>query len=722
MLDVSGWNKLKVVSALPPSLQLLMIGNTTILRTVPTIMAGLAIGSRLTRKAIVEPYICPSCLLKGAFVPRIALPRRVSSQRNHSVQPRPRPANTNHDRSFPRPSSHLKRRQRAPYASLASTTAINRPSTIPPEYADLHQKLLTFQEAASSYVDLSRLQLAARSLESTTPTIRVAFLGLGTNGAHAARNLARVVLSDLLADETAAWERSLLDSGADGRSLLLRYGDEEEVVQSSPLIHTIHIPSPLLKRANVEILVTTLNADNVGQMTRDGLEDAVLVPSLTTPTSAGGRVGFVRYPVHKALIVAEGITGAVQFGRLSDAVAENELIDVALSLPLRSSTGTKSAEETITGSSVDIDLATHALELFRTDRANGARFSKEWQTSRITTVTDWITGPAIAEGELRPAVRNLLDSIFATTSAKIEAVESDYHKLSAQSTVQAPKREEITQAVSAWSANAHRDLQLNLSTAFHSPPWRRTAWFRLLWRIDDVSVSAGDILRMAWLTEAEQSLAFLSGRIQEASLATSAELKDATSLTQVWVGKDPGANMDEHRKSVAGVGELWQQPLLIERVRNDSGIDVAFDPPWPQTIHHSRQQMLHTLIPAFHRKAQALLLSTLSTVGATTALGAWLFIATQGIAIYEAGAIASLGLVWSLRRLQKLWGKEREGLALTLQEDGRRVLAEVEAHLIKIVREGGKVNVLAEDEEGVRVAQAAMAECRQALADVVRRK
>ena len=59
--------------------------------------------------------------------------------------------------------------------------------------------------------------------------IRVALLGLGGNGAQAARNLARVLLSDALSDEQA-WEAEILQSGRDGRSLLIRYGDREDVV------------------------------------------------------------------------------------------------------------------------------------------------------------------------------------------------------------------------------------------------------------------------------------------------------------------------------------------------------------------------------------------------------------------------------------------------------------------------------------------------------------
>ena len=104
---------------------------------------------------------------------------------------------------------------------------------------------------------------------------------------------------------------------------MLRYGEPEHDAGVQPaasprLVREICIPSARLKRWNMEILVTGLNASGYAS-TREStaeLEESVLVPPMTIPNSYGGRVGFVRYPVHKALIVADGIGGAIEFGRL----------------------------------------------------------------------------------------------------------------------------------------------------------------------------------------------------------------------------------------------------------------------------------------------------------------------------------------------------------------------------------------------------------------------
>ncbi|KAK0783802.1 hypothetical protein LTR75_014029 [Friedmanniomyces endolithicus] len=471
------------------------------------------------------------------------------------------------------------RRRHSSQSSLASVTAINAPTTVPPAHRDLHQRLLALQEEASTHINLSRVQLAARSLESEEPVIRVALLGLGANGAQAARKLARALLSDALSEEQA-WEQELLATGQDGRNLLLRYGDSEDVVRQSPLVQTLHIPSLFLKRHKVEILVTTLStAGNADRLSDAELEEAILVPSLTTPNSAGGRVGFVRYPVHKALVVAEGITGVVEYGRLPRFADKAELINAALSLPLRSATGTNSVEQTATSNVVDVDLATHAIELFRASNANGAQFSEEWQTSRLPALSQWISGhQEVPATEIHPAVRSLLNSVLLNASTSVSHAESSQTALAAKATIPDSKRAHLDALISHFSASWHRDLQTNLSAALDSRPWRRTAWWRLLWRIDDVAVSAADILRLDWLTEAEQTLAFISGRLAEAGLATADELREAGPATRYAI---QGADRLEYSLSTwqpqqaaiiaaerpLHAAELWQADSLIARLK-----------------------------------------------------------------------------------------------------------------------------------------------------------
>ena len=679
----------------------------------------LPLRARILQQA--EPYICRSCLLKAPVSEQARLAEKTRHNSTSSHRPTPRATGSTRIRDVSNASRRASRRY-ASNGSLASTTAINAPTSVPPAYRELHQRLLALQDTASGYVDLSRIQLAVRSLETSDPVIRVALLGLGSNGALAARKLARVLLSDALGKEEG-WENELIASANHDRSLLLRYGGVEDAAQSSPLVQTMNIPSPVIQRNHLEILVTTLNSigDTASMDDRTALEEAILVPPLTTPNSAGGRVGFVRYPVHKALLVAQGITGAVEFGRLPLRLVDGTLITAALSVPLRPSPSVKSAEEEATGTAVDIDLAQHALDLFRASKANGAEFSNEWQTSRVGTLSGWLAGQGVSDPSsgLNAAVQNLVTSLISGASTSISKSEAADTANTTSATVTDTKRSILQSAISTWSAEAHRDLQLNLDTAFAtSPSWRRTSWWRLFWRIDDVTISASDVLRRSWLAEAEQALAFLSGRISEAGLASDTRLRGPTPQLLTKGARGEMETYEAMKTTTETVAQLTQMPSMLSRMQQQSGVNALFNPPWPQTINLSREYMIHTLVPNLHRKAQALLVTTLSTVGGSVALGAWFYVATAGLALYESGAIVALGLVWGLRRLQKRWSRDREEFANTVREDARRVLGEVEGHLRRVVQEGGRVTVRPEDVRSWQEARDALEKCREALGKI----
>lgn len=571
-------------------------------------------------------------------------------------------------------------------------------------------------------MDLSRLQLALRSLESDDPVIRVAFLGLGEKGAAAAKKLARVLVADALGAEEE-WEKRILGDAGDGRSLLLRYGEPDDLLPAdSPMIRTLLVPSPLLKRHGLEILVTGLNGVGLGGhegANKREVESSVLVPSLSMPMSNGGRVGFVRYPVHKALIVGDGVEGAVECGQMQKAGLNPGLIASAINLPMVTPTapGASSPDDKL-GKILNVDLAGHALDIFRESQANGARFSEEWENSRVSAISEWLVQSTTKDPSgLKQAVQAQIDSALESTSLVVDQVQLERAAEVKKTNIPDAKRNALQEAISSWSAEAHKDLQLNITTALESKSWNRTAWFRLLWRIDDVTFSAADILQRSWLHEAEQNLAFLSGRIRESGIATENELKKS-GMEQKLLDEGNKKEMESyeavknHKESVA---ELMQMPAMLSRLQEQSGVNALFDPPWPQMITLSRATMLHTLVPALHRRAQTLLVSTLSTISGTTALGAWLLVASSGTAMAEAGAVASLGLVWSLRRMQKKWGARRNDFELSVRENGRRALAEVEGQLRSIVGRGGRVALRPEDVETWQRARDGIDRARDAL-------
>lgn len=102
----------------------------------------------------------------------------------------------------------------------------------------------------------------------------------------------------------------------------------------TPLYKVLYAPSRVLRAHNLEILVSTLNVNTANMLTTASTEssaESVLVPKLQA-TSARGTP--VPYPVHKTLVVAEGLDSALAFGRFSSDSAEDmrNMVKVAVDL------------------------------------------------------------------------------------------------------------------------------------------------------------------------------------------------------------------------------------------------------------------------------------------------------------------------------------------------------------------------------------------------------
>ncbi|KAH0383197.1 Metallo-dependent phosphatase, partial [Aureobasidium melanogenum] len=650
--------------------------------------------------------------------------------------------------------------------NLASRTAINPPSNVPAENQQLYASLDRLKDIASDYVNQSRLQLALRGLETSRPTVRIGLLGLGRDGDVAARKLARVLLADALGDE-GQWEKMLKQPSQDGKPLLLRYGAEDDIPPMNPLVNELNIPSRVLEKNNLEILITTLNTPSGPNITADpsGLAEAILVPPLQTPVASSGRTGFVRYPVHKAIVVGEGIQGCMDFGRLSAALeattlavtgAEQGLIQVALGVP-RDSPRTQTNDTGLI-SPVDIDQAGLALDLFRQDVANGAIFNSKWQASNIQAIIkflasdpmDPVTGDSVG---LRPTLQAHIRSTLDSAADAIALSEQVANTAVISNSISDQKRQEISQAISAWAQHAHTDLQVSLANAIDSRSWRRTTWSRLLWRVDDVGVAAEEVLRSHWLLDAESTLAFLAGRIEQAGFfrsrggvanfnpdyamhaserATDPKTGEAISKERAFLAPSQASSTPTTTKTSKGffgkfftdkvpqpsTADLLNTHALTAKVAQTGGIDIFHSRPWPLAIHFTRQKLLHTLVPSLQARAQALLAQSLTTIGATSALGVWLYIATSGSMLAESGAIAALGLVWTLRRLQKRWEGERETWEAEVREHGRVVLSEVEDVLRTVVRENERGVLRQTDIEDWQRARQALRHVKRALGDV----
>jgi hypothetical protein len=61
-----------------------------------------------------------------------------------------------------------------------------------------------------------------------------------------------------------------------------------------------------------------------------------------------------------------------------------------------------------------------------------------------------------------------------------------------------------------------------------------------------------------------------------------------------------------------------------------------------------------------------------------TALASLMYVSTLSTSVYEAGAVAALGIVWSLKRMQGKWETARKYWEGEVREEGRKAVRGVE--------------------------------------------
>ncbi|KAJ5958401.1 uncharacterized protein N7479_005551 [Penicillium vulpinum] len=613
-------------------------------------------------------FYCPSC----------AIWRRTLSTRANTS----RSIEANTSRRIARPQNTIT----ASDSRTFTTSSIITAKSVPPRFKELHAALEGVKDAALEQVNLSRLQFALRGLESETPLVRVADLPpqrtygtdffsiwtpvLGLNDAISARKLVRLLLADPLLPREG-WEDILDSYDADSsRGLLIRYG---EISQSIPndLLPTISVPSPILRKGNLEILVSTLGSEPDNHAATFHA-DTFLVPTVTIQTSHSGRHNFVRYPVHRTLVCGRGVDGLLSYSTMigrSDLKNEASSVRGAIELAVADQ---KSTNERL--SLVDIDRASTALDKFRESVHNASDYERGWNGSGVQPLIDWFAtfSEASSGNALNPALVPLVESLIDTADASVIA--RDAKALNDQTAGVTPEetRSTLDRAVTSWAERAHSELRSSLDAGLASPRWRGLAWWKLFWRVDDVSMITSEILERKFLRRAEKEVIWTVGKYQQAGL-----LEEASSSSP-----DPA---------------------------KDSAM-----PPWPTQIPDLRTKLLTATVPSLQALAQSLVLFSVSTTTLTSALSALTYVAIPSAGVYESCTLGAVGLIYSMRRQQKRWDAARTFWEEEVREEGRTSLIETEAALRGIVRDGGKTM---EDLSDTR-ARKCVARARKALEDV----
>ncbi|KAG4430149.1 hypothetical protein IFR05_014372 [Cadophora sp. M221] len=558
-------------------------------------------------------------------------------------------------------------------SNLSSASNLDRSSSPPPKppRIELRDALLDIQKHASSYVNISRLQLALRGLEQGTgdETIRIAILGIADGGASLkkAKELLRLLVADPLKTEEE-WERILLGDEEGGRPIFLKVGQNgaEETLQGNRLVRELHVSSPTLNGHKLEILVLEMDPPTTGSGEGEFTE-AVLVPTMEIPTSNSGRYTPVTTPVHKSLIVSEGILGAASVLNYPTDV-DQAIISTAVDLKADSA-------ESLPFQVVDVSLATGAIRSFRKSVDNALLYEKNWFASGMPEVLEWVRyGTASTAGEMKHPLRKLVESLLNNVSLAIQAEKSRQLGLASSKSVPSLDLLALREGLAVWAETAHTELRDELDVAFNGQRWRKLGWWKLFWRVDDVSMISSDILGQRFLTNAEKEVIYLAGCIAQAGVLKNTELSPKN-----WAYKPVEATL--------GAGP--QPPKIRDLVDTPKDlIHSGIKPqPWPLHIPVTRAYLSQETIPALQALAQKLVFQTLSTSSLASAFAGLMYFSSITTTLYEAGGVAAFGIVWSLKRMQGKWETARKFWEGEVREEGRKAVRAVEGVVGKVLKE-----------------------------------
>lgn len=477
------------------------------------------------------------------------------------------------------------------------------------------------------------------------------------------------------------------------------YGEQADVDDRHPLVKTLSIPSAILHNLNLEVLVQAGSAAE--NFSGEAGASNLLVPGLDTQSSISGRLSTVTFPVHKTVIYQEGLRDLASIPKIG--MHESNIFKVVIDWSW--STLQQQSQSAQSVSPINLALAEAAIDIFRQSLQRSVEYEHLWFDAGMPRMTSWMSdGTESQNGRIKPAISGLLQTIC--NNAKKAITQEDEFSVQRQkaSTISDATKNIIEQGISIWAENAHTELRDRLNAAFHSKSWRRIQWWKLFWRVDDVGYIASDILEKAWLVEAEKEMIWISGRIHQSGLLGPPKLRP-TAIP------DP-----DDEQTLGGHPPAPSVSDLVEKVPDYEVVeDQVFQHPWLQNIFRARSALSRFTVPPLQSLSQSLLLQAISTNALTSSLSALLYVSVSTTSPYEAGAIAAVGLVWSLRRLQTKWEDARSTWEVQIREDGRRVLRHVEEVARNDVREGGMGEVDELGEEERRVAREAVAKVQKAL-------
>lgn len=432
--------------------------------------------------------------------------------------------------------------------------------------------------------------------------------------------------------------------------------------------------------------------------------DAMLVPRLRGTSERVLPQDGVQYPVHKTLVLGKGLDGAVRFGRYTSNVS-NDLHDhVKLAITVPPPSGEKDLESQGDAVAVSTQVGVEALATFRESIQNSIAYERGWFRSGLPPLSVWLTHDLEPSTPIKPVLKKLVASIANDIHFKISSADgAQLARLAKLPTAEATLAS-VVDHLETWAEKSHTELRDELGDAFSTRNWHKLAWWKLLWRVDDVTMISSEILERRWLVSAEKSSIYLAGRMNQAGFPDEIQPRAARDTPEV----------------VHVTTEDTAPTASNPPPRMDISTEVRRSIPWPEHIAASRTELINDTVPPLQALAQRLILQTFSTTALSSAASALLYVTMSSLSVFEAAAVGVLGLTISLRRMQKAWEEAREMWEGTVREDGRRTLKGTEETVRMIIeakaREDAGLGVV-EDESAKerREAMEAVEKVRKAL-------
>lgn len=402
-------------------------------------------------------------------------------------------------------------------------------------------------------------------------------------------------------------------------------------------------------------------------------------------------------------MLGHGIQECLALGRyatldLDEREGTGTALKLALSLPRGAAVEDPATD--LSGVAVlDLDKGAEAIDKFRESNANAVSYEQLWHRSGVSQLSTWLAKGFAEDGkeDTSPAVTSLISDLASEASSNIAHEEEERTQQIAQPTSMDAARQPLDQALRQWSMRGHQELRDALDAAFASKKWAQIKWWKLMWRVDDVSTTLSDLLDGNWLVDAEKGIIWLSGRGMEAGFALP---------------------MESTQPALEFSGKIDSEGQEFDAA---SGMEVAAVSkfPWPSSIPAARLAIHQSTVPNLQATAQALLVQTLSVTGASAGLASFVYLTLPTASLYSTGAIAALGLAWSLRHLQKRWEAARAAWEGEVREAGRVTLKQIEESFRAMLSRPTEVQLdfLTRDREKAKAAVAELESCLRKVMD-----